>query len=308
MAGNIKLPLSAAPVAEGARFTIGSATAFAVRREGKDIALRIRRERRPLKAALGRIPFVRGMQRLVLCAFGWIDAISESSELEPQRIVRGTRAEQAFSRLFRIHPESLVGFLSGLMVVLLLTGFTVGLPKAVEAWILPNFELTRPAVNGIVCFARILGLLAGFALCARLRVVNRLCMYRGAINKVLNAYEARRRAPTLEEALSASRVYRRCDAAFLAAVIAASLIGFAAIRTFTLPIQILVRVLTVFAAAAVVNEPIQLLEDLDPENPLSRLLAPCLWIERLFTIEPHSQMVEVALCAFNAARENDDEE
>ena len=39
--------ISATTVAEGARFCIGDATAFAVRREGKDIALRIRREAVP---------------------------------------------------------------------------------------------------------------------------------------------------------------------------------------------------------------------------------------------------------------------
>lgn len=299
--------VSAAPVAEGARFNIGSAAAFAVRREGKDIALRIRRERRPLRQALSRMPFVRGMQRLVRSVAGWIDGLSESGELEPQRIVRGSRAEQAFARLFRIHPESLAAFLTGLAIPILLTGFTVGLPLAVESWILPNFELSRAAVNGIVCFTRILGLWLGLALCARLRLVNRLCMYRGAINKVLNACEQHRRAPTLEEAMAAPRVYRRCDAAFLLLTLAASVIGFAAIRTFTLPIQLLVRALMLFAAAAVVNEPLCALERLRPGHPLGRLLAPCLWLERLFAFEPHRQMVEVALCAFNAAKENNDE-
>ena len=41
-----KLHLSASPVAEGVRFSVGSATAFAVRRKTKDVALRIRRELR----------------------------------------------------------------------------------------------------------------------------------------------------------------------------------------------------------------------------------------------------------------------
>lgn len=306
MSGRIGQNVSAAPVAEGARFTIGTATAFAVRREGKDIALRIRRERRPLRDAVGRMPFARGIQRLWLCVFGWLDSLSESGELEPQRIVRGTRPERAFAGLFQIHPESLAGFLSGLMMPLLIVGFTVGLPMAAQRWILPNFELTRNGVNAALWVFRALGMLFGLGLCAHLRVAKRLCMYRGAINKVLNAAEAHRRAPTLDDAMAASRVYHRCDAAFLIATAAASMAAFAMIRTFTLPIQLLVRILTILAAAAVVNEPIRLLEGLNPRRPAGRLLAPCLWVERLFLIEPHRQMVEVALCAFNAARENDD--
>lgn len=296
--------LNAAPVAEGVRFTIGTATAFAVRRESKDIALRIRRERRPFRAFMARTPFVRGMLRLTQSIFGLVDGISESSELGPQRIARGNRLERKLGELFQFHPESLVGFLSGVAAILCLVVAICGLPLAVKTWVLPNFELSAGWINGIMCFCRILGALLGVFLCTRLRVMNRLCMYRGAINKVLNAYEARRRTPNIEETCAASRVYRRSDAAFLMVVLMASLVAFTLIRTFTLPIQIVVRLLIVFVAAAVVNEPIYLLERFSAHNPLRVLRAPLMWLERMFVIEPHRQMVEVALCAFNAAKEN----
>ena len=304
MARKSRTQLSAAPVAEGVRFTIGTATAFAVRRESKDIALRIRRERRPLVAMMGRTPFVRGMLRLTRSVFGLVDGISESGELEPQRIARGNRLERGIAELFRFHPESLVGFLSGVASILILVAGICALPLAVRTWILPNFELTAGWINAIMCFCRIVGAVLGVFLCTRLRVINRLCMYRGAINKVLNAYEARRRTPDIEETRAASRLYRRSDAAFLTVVLTASLIAFTMIRTFTLPIQILVRLLIVFVAAGVVNEPIYLVERLGPANPLRFLRAPLMWLERMFVMEPHSQMVEVALCAFNAAKEN----
>ena len=304
MTGKKRPPINAVPVAEGARFSVGSATAFAVRRDNKDIALRIRRERHPLRRAIERIPFARGIQRLVLSIFGLMDGISESFELEPQRIVRGGRAVQSFCELFRIHPESMAGFFSGLLIPILLVGFMVGLPLAVETWVLPNFELSRPWINGIICFARVIGAFLGLFLCARLRVVNRMCMYRGAINKVLNAYEKKRHTPALSEVMEASRLYRVSDAAFLMLVLVISLMVFSAIRTFTLPIQLLIRFLTVLAVAAVINEPIRALESLRPSDPLSALQAPYLCIERMFVMEPHRQMAEVALCAFNAAREN----
>ena len=297
-------PISAVPVAEGARFSVGSATAFAVRRENKDIALRIRRERHPMRRAIGRIPFARGIQRLALSIFSLMDGIAESFELEPQRIVKGGKAGQAFCELFRIHPESLAGFWSGLLIPIILAGFMIGLPLAVETWVLPNFELSRPWINAIICFARIVGSFLGLFLCARLKLVNRLCMYRGAINKVLNAYETHRQTPALSEVLEASRIYRVSDTAFLMLVLVFSLMVFSAIRTFTLPIQLLMRFLTLLAVAAVINEPIRALEGLRSSHPLSALRAPLQWIERMFVIEPHRQMAEVALCAFNAAREN----
>lgn len=296
--------LSAAPVAEGVRFTIGTATAFAVRRDSKDIALRIRRERRPLRAAMARIPFVRGMLRLWQGLFGLMDGISESGELQPQRISRGNRLERRMAELFQFHPESLVGLLSGVASVACLLVMICALPLAVQSWILPNFELSAGWINGIMCFSRILGAFLGVFLCTRLRVTRRLCMYQGAINKVLNAYEARRAVPDIDAACAASRLYRRSDGAFLMVVLAVSLIAFTLIRTFTLPIQILSRILIVFAVAALVNEPIYLAERFSHANPLRVLRAPLMLLERMFVIEPHSQMVEVALCAFNAAKEN----
>lgn len=304
MSRKSRIQLNAAPVAEGARFTIGTATAFAVRRESKDIALRIRRERRPLRAAMGRTPFVRGMLRLTQSVLGLVDGISESGELEPQRIARGNRFERSLAELFQFHSESMVAFTSGILAILCLAGFICALPMAVKAWVIPNFELTPGWINAVMCLSRILGSLLGVFLCTRLRIVKRLCMYQGAINKVLNAYENNRRTPLIEEACAASRLYRRSDAVFLMVVLMVSLAAFTLIRTYTLPIQVLVRLLTVFAVAAVVNEPIYLLERFSPGNPMSVLRAPLIGLERMFVIEPHRQMVEVALCAFNAAKEN----
>ena len=298
--------ISASPVAEGVRFKVGTVTAFAVRRENKDVALRIRRERRPLRSMLERTPFVRGMHRLVTSVGDLIDGISESAELEPQHIARGSALSKGFARLFRARPEGLVALGTAIMIPFLLLGLIYVLPLAVETFVLPNLDLARAQVNAIICAVRVMGALLAVGLIARLRLMDRLCMYRGAINKVLNAYEARPRQMTQDAAAKASRIYRRSDAAFLTLVMLVSIVAFALIRTFTLPVQVLVRVLTVFVVAGVINEPIQLLERLRPKNPLRVLLAPYLWIERMFVIEPHRQMIEVAVYAFNAARENDD--
>ncbi len=307
MARKRKLQISASPVAEGVRFRVGSAAAFAVRRESKDIALRIRRERRPFRDMLERLPFVRGMHRLVGSVAGLLDGISESSELEPQRIARGTRFEQAFARMFRIHPESLVAFTSAVLIPIILIGLIYALPRAAQVWLLPNFDLTRAGFNAIVCLIRVLGALLGIFLCTRLRVVRRLCMYQGAINKVLNAWEADRKAePTHAAAMEASRHYHKSDAMFVTLVALLSIVAFALIRTFTLPVQVLVRALAVLVIAGIVNEPIQALERMKPGRPLAKLLIPYLWLGRMFVMEPHSQMVEVAVYAFNAARENDE--
>ena len=201
-------------MAEGARFCVGSATAFAVRRESKDIALRIRRERRPFRDMLERLPFVRGMHRLVGSVAGLLDGISESAELEPQRIAKGTRFEQAFARMFRIHPESLVAFTSAVLIPIILIGLIYALPRAAQVWLLPNFDLTRAGFNAIVCFGRIWARGWGCS-CAGIFAASSGCACTGAPSTRCSTPRRRpRREPTLAEVLEASRIYHQERRAF----------------------------------------------------------------------------------------------
>ena len=295
----------ACPVAEGVRVQIGSATAFAVRQESKDVALRIRRELHPARDAMERIPFLRGILRLLGSALDLLDGISESAMLHPQTIVKGTRAEQRFAELFRVRPDSLVAAGSALAALILLIGLVVFAPWALDRFALPALELSRPGINAITCAARVLGALICVALIPRLRVLNRLCMYRGALNQALNTFCEQAGPVSQESVRRAAHLTGKSDAAFIVMVLLLSMIVFALIRTFTLPVQLVVRFLLVLAIAAVINEPIRLLENAGRKHPLAFLLAPLRGLERLLTRKPHPQMVEAAVYAFNVALEND---
>jgi uncharacterized protein YqhQ len=299
--------IHAVPVAEGVRIQVGNATAFAVRQESKDVALRLRREYHPARDAMERIPFLRGIVRLITSVADFLDGVSESAQLMPQQIVKGTRFEQRFATLFRIHPTSLVASLSILAVLFLIGGLVIAGPWALVKFVLPRYELSREAINAIACATRVLAMLLCALLVPRLRVVDRFAMYRGAINRVLNAAPGDDGLVTQQAAEKASFLSRRSNAAFILTVLILSVIAFALIRTFTLPIQLLVRVLTVLAIAAVLNEPIRALERAKATPLVNALLGPQLLLERCLTRRPHAQMVEVAVYAYNAAKENDRE-
>lgn len=306
MPNNDTTSIHATPVAEGVRIQVGNATAFAVRQESKDVALRLRREYHPVRDAMERIPFLRGILRLVLSVADFLDGVAESAQLMPQQIVRGTRFEQRFAELFRIRPTSLVAVGSALAILLLIGGLVIVGPWALVKWVLPRFELSRTAINAVACCARVLCMLLCALLVPRLRVVNRFAMYRGAINKALNAIPAEGDGEVTQTgAERASHLSRHSDAAFTLEVLMLSVIAFALIRTFTLPVQVLVRALTVLAIAAVLNEPLRLLEAARPGPLVNVLLAPHLLLERCFAHRAHPQMVEVAVYAYNAAKEND---
>ena len=306
MPNNDNPSIHTTPVAEGVRIQVGSATAFAVRQDSKDVALRLRREYHPARDAMERIPFLRGIVRLFTSVADFLDGVSESAQLMPQQIVKGTRFEQRFATLFRIHPTSLVASISILAVLFLIGGLVIAGPWALAKFVLPRYELSRQAINAVACAARVLAMLLCALLVPRLRVVDRFAMYRGAINRVLNAAADEGRV-TQQSAEKASFLSRRSDAAFILTVLILSVIAFALIRTFTLPVQLLVRVLTVLAIAAVLNEPIRALERAKATPLVNALLGPQLLLERCLTRRPHPQMVEVAVYAWNAARENDRE-
>ena len=307
MPNNDNLSVHTTPVAEGVRIQVGSVTAFAVRQDSKDVALRLRREYHPARDAMERIPFLRGIVRLITSVADFLDGVSESAQLMPQQIVKGTRFEQRFATLFRIHPTSLVASLSILAVLFLIGGLVIAGPWALVKFVLPRYELSREAINAIACATRVLAMLLCALLVPRLRVVDRFAMYRGAINRVLNAVPGDDGLVTQQAAEKASFLSRRSDAAFILTVLILSVIAFALIRTFTLPIQLLVRVLTVLAIAAVLNEPIRALERAKATPLVNALLGPQLLLERCLTRRPHAQMVEVAVYAYNAAKENDRE-
>ena len=293
------------PVAEGVRFRIGTATVCAVRTESRDIAVHVRQQSHFLRRTLGRIPLLRGALRPLWALNDLLGGLNDSAALEPQRAIRGKRISKRFAELFRTHPQTLAAFGSALLLPIIVACTMLGMPMLVE-WLLGMVpDLPRALVNGICCMFRMLGVVLCTFMTARLRVINRLCMYRGAMGKVLNAYEAYGEEVTHEEALLSSRLTDRSDGAFVLAAAMLSIAAYAFVRPGTPLYGVGGRIAIFFAICAVLNEFILPVENARQGTTLSELRAPLHLLQQLFTIEPHNQMIEVAVCAFHTARDND---
>lgn len=295
----------ATPVAEGVRFEVGSATACAVRNRDKDISVRVFQESHAVRGILSRIPLLRGVARLFGAVSALFRGLDEAEELEPRSAVRGSAFTQEFARLFRTKPMTVSAFVSALLVPVILLAMMLGLPMLVEFGLAQIPGLPRAAVNIVCCLFRLLGALLSVYMICRLKVVNRLCMYRGAAGKVINAYEAYGSGLTHESVVLSPRLTDKSDGAFLIVVMLLSIAAFACVRTDVLLIQLGYRIAVILAAAAVSNEIILPLERANPNSSLAVIRRPLMELQHLFTIEPHNQMIEVALCAFRAACEND---
>ena len=297
--------IACTPVAEGVRFEVGHASACAVRNEQRDISVRVRRRGHFLCELLERVPLVRGVVRLFTAIASLLRGIGEAERLKPQSVVRGSAFTRRFAALFQTTPQSLIGLLDGFFIPIILLALMIGMPMLVEQGLFAIGGLPRFAVNTICLSFRIAGAILSIYFICRLKLISRLCMYRGASAKVFNAYETYGPNLSHEDALLSSRLTDKSDGAFLIVVLLASLIGFACFRTDVLLMQLGYRVGVILTAAAVLNELVLPLERARPETLGATLRAPLVGLQHLFTIEPHNQMIEVAVCAFRAAYEND---
>lgn len=293
------------PGVEGVKFEYGSATACAVRNETRDITVRVRQENHFFRELVGSFPFVRGVVRLFRTFTTLFRALSETAALRPRTAIRGSSFARTFANLFRTSPLAMAAGFSAVLVPVILAVMMIALPMGAEFLLLSADALPRFAINAICCVVRVIGALLSVYMICRLRVINRLCMYRGAASKVINSCETSGPEAAHENAAISSRLTEKSDGAFAVLVMVLSIIAFAGVRIEGILLQLAFRAGTVILISGFVNEIILPLERAKSDSALAVLRRPLIALQRLFTIEPHNQMLEVALCAFRAAYEND---
>lgn len=151
------------------------------------------------------------------------------------------------------------------------------------------------------------GLVLGYlALIGMVRDVRRVFQYHGAEHKTINAFEAgwALEVPSIRRA---SLLHPRCGTGFLLVVLVVSVLVFSLVAFLhpSWPWLIASRILGVPVIAGLSYECIRVLAR-HRRNPVARvLLLPVLYTQKFTTREPEDEMLEVALAAFNAAREGE---
>ena len=291
---------SGTPVSEGVRLEVGRYTVFAVRNADRDISVRLRREPRKLLFACMRIPFLRGVVRFLRGIVRFFDGLNESAELKPQRPVRGTAPERTLAGLLRVSPQSLATLGSAILIPIIAFLCLYAAPEGAELMLRQKFSLSRTALTFIACAVRAFGFLLAAGCVVRLRVLKRLAMYSGAIHKAFNCYECREEL-SAENAAAYPLHARRSDSAFMVLTLFVSLILFGLLPALDAPTGALARLAVLVLVAALLNEPFALLESAKLTLPVRVLRAPMDLIQHITTLEPHPQMLEVAVCAMRSA-------
>ena len=190
-------------------------------------------------------------------------------------------------------------YLIGTLVISLF--FAVGLFMLLPAWV-SNFIYKITDKHWIVNLSEGLIRMAIFLVyivaISRMPDIKRTFMYHGAEHKAINCMEAGDDL-TAENVLKHTRFHKRCGTSFIFIVMIISIIVFMFVKTDTIWLRLLSRILLVPFIAGISFEFIRYAGAHD--NAISRTLsAPGLWIQRLTTIEPSLDMAEVAVKSVEA--------
>lgn len=132
-------------------------------------------------------------------------------------------------------------------------------------------------------------------LISRMEDIKRTYMYHGAEHKTINCLEAGEDL-TVENVMKHTRFHKRCGTSFLFIVMFVSILVFMCIRTETVWLRLLLRVLLVPFIAGISYEFIRF-AGRSRSKVADIMSKPGLWVQRLTTIEPTPDMVEVAIKA-----------
>jgi len=160
-------------------------------------------------------------------------------------------------------------------------------------------------IEGLVRVALVLGYLAAIAL---LPDVRRVFMYHGAEHKTINAFESGWQLD-IPSVRRASTLHPRCGTGFLLVVMVVSVVVFSIVAIFHPNWFWLIasRVLAIPIIAGAGFESIRFMAR-HRTNPIIKvLLLPVLGTQKFTTREPSDDMLEVAITAFNNAREGEEE-
>src|SRR5438552_13645698 len=160
-------------------------------------------------------------------------------------------------------------------------------------------------VEGLIRVGLVLGYLAAIAL---LPDVRRVFQYHGAEHKTINAFESGW-ALDVPSVRRASTLHPRCGTGFLLVVLVVSVVVFSVVALFH-PNLFWLVVSRIVAIPLIAGTGFELIRFMARHryNPVVRIaLLPVLGTQKFTTREPSDDMLEVAICAFNSAREGEEE-
>ncbi|MDE6529186.1 MAG: DUF1385 domain-containing protein [Lachnospiraceae bacterium] len=245
--------------------------------------------------AVGKVPFVRGVFTFVDSMILGMKTLTYSASFYEEE--EETKGDGVLNKIFKEKTEDVVMGFTVCISMLLAIGLFMFLPylisELVSRWILNDSLIA--IIEGVV---RILIFVLYVLLISLMKDIRRLYQYHGAEHKCINCIESGREL-TVRNVMRCSRLHRRCGTSFMLIVMCISIILFFFIRTDSMLMRIVYRLLLIPVVAGISYEILRLAGRSD--NLLVRIIsAPGMWLQKITTREPEPDMVEVAIAAIEA--------
>lgn len=299
-------PIGGQAVLEGVMMRGKTSYATAVRTSEGNIVVESVRIPEPKK--WNKIPIIRGVLNFLSMMIVGTKILMRSAEVfgEQLEAEQPTKFEKWLSK--KMHID--------IMTIAMILGVTLGLAMSIGLFfVLPQLVVSGIELLGVSFPPIVFNLIEGivrvlifmlYLIAVRLmKEIKRVFMYHGAEHKVISCYEQGLEL-TPENAQLQSTKHDRCGTNFivivmLVSVIVFSLTGWTANPNYPQAINVLIRVGIRLAllplVAGVSYEVLKLLAKYD--NPIVKVFkAPGLLVQKLTTVEPTIDMLEVAIKAF----------
>ncbi len=287
-------------VLEGVMMKNGKEYAVAVRKPDGEIEIKKDTyEGITSKHKLFRVPFIRGIFNFIESLSLGLDIINYSAsfyEEEGEKEMTESELEQQKKK-----DDTIMG-ITMVFSVCLAIGLFMLLPTwlggLVKKLLFPGAvgnHLLTAAIEGVIRIAIFIGYVAGISL---MEDIKRVYMYHGAEHKCINCIE--HGLPlTVENVRGSSKEHKRCGTSFLLIVVVISTLVFMFVRTDTLWLRMLSRILLLPVVTGLSYEFLRLAGR--SESKIVDLLSrPGLMLQGLTTKEPEDNMIEVAIASVEA--------
>ena len=274
-------------VMEGIMMRNGDKYAVAVRKPDKEIDVQVFDYKGVIKnEKLKNIPILRGVLNFVDSMYLGMTSLLHSAEF----------IEDEEEEIDIEKEKAMMGWTVVLAVVLAIGIFFV-LPYLIslffQSFIQSHFVITL--LEGIVRLAIFIGYVS---LVALMPDIKRTYMYHGAEHKCINCIE-RGLELNVENVKNSSKEHKRCGTSFLFLVILISILFFMFIQVESGILRLVVRLLLIPVIAGVSYEFIRLAGRYD-NWLVNAISAPGLLMQRITTLEPDEDMIEVGIASVEA--------
>lgn len=295
MKQSFKTTIGGQALIEGVMMKGPSKTAYAVRKPGGDIAMRIENNNSILERfPFLNIPILRGAVKLIEAMLVGVDAIIYSASFWED-----DEDEVGFlEKHFPEHHQKMEEVLSVLISILSAVLFFMILPNLMATFFQNKIE-NHILLNLVEGIFRIFIFFLYLALISKQKDIARVFQYHGAEHKSIACYEAG--APlTVDEVRKYSILHPRCGTSFLFMVLVISVVVLSFFGWPSLLGRIVVRLLMFPVIAGIGFEVNRLIGKYD--NRLTMILRyPGLMIQKYFTVkEPNEEQMEVGIASLKA--------